>query len=150
MSGINMDLADRIVALEQEIKELKTSQSVGSGSNILIPVKNVNYVFNYDGVQGFNRIYVFEATSRFFPIVAPKLTATFNGSPTSVPEFTYDAYGIYYPSYYSPSNPKQSIFELTVNPDYPYTPGTYTVSGVIYANCYGTLRAFLSDGSEVE
>lgn len=147
-----MDLANRIVSLEQEIKEMKTSQSVGSGSNILVPVKEVNYVFNYggSGSNGFNRIYVFEATSMFFPIIAPKLTATFNGSPTNVPEFTYDAYGIYYPSCYSPSNPKQSIFELSIVPDYPYTSGTYTVSGTIYANCYGTLRAFLSDGSEVE
>ena len=147
MNGNNADLASRIVSLEQGIKEIKTSQPIGSGSNILVPVKYVNYVFDYGGVNGFSRSYVFTASDTYFPIIAPKLTATFNGSPTSVPAFTYDEYGIYYPDCYSPSNPKQAIFELTVNPGYPYTQGRYIVSGTIYANCYGMLRAFYYDNN---
>lgn len=145
MSGINFDLSSKLVKVEQGIKELKTSQFLGSGSGILIPVREVDWTWTYSGVY-MGRVLIFESKASFFPIITPYLTATLNGSPTTIVQATYDFFGASsgenFPSIYSPSNPKQSMCAIEVLDESMTASGTIRIFGTIYANCYGTLRVF--------
>ncbi len=145
------DLSKKIVQIEQEIREFKTSQFLGSGSGVLIPVRSIDWTWTTTG-NYMGRVLVFDSKSSFFPLITPYLTATINGSPTTEIQATYDFFGAAtgsnFPSVYSPSNPRQSMCAIEFLDNYPYSSGdTIRITGTVYANCYGTLRVF-NNGNE--
>lgn len=146
------DLSKKIVQIEQEIREFKTSQFLGSGSGILIPVRSIDWTWSVSGGNYIGRVLIFDSKASFFPLITPYLTATLNGSPTTKIQTTYDFFGaaagtVNFPSIYSPSNPKQSMCAIEFVDSYPYSSGTIRITGTVYANCYGTLRVF-NNGNE--
>ena len=135
----NNELAKRIIALQENIKNLKTSQKMGTGTGILIPVYTLNQSFTNLNNQTPTVTLVFTSESTLRPIVTPYVTATHNGSLTDSLVISYD-----YPSVianvpgYSPGNPLQTLCNIWVQSDYGIS-GSVNITGMIYANCRGTI-----------
>lgn len=135
----NNELAKRIITLQENIKTLKTSQKMGTGTGILIPVYTLNQSFTNLNNQTPTVTLVFTSESTLRPIVTPYVTATHNGSLTDSLVVSYD-----YPSVntnvpgYSPSNPLQALCNIWVQSDYGIS-GSVNITGMIYANCRGTM-----------
>lgn len=135
----NNELAKRIITLQENIKTLKTSQKMGTGTGILIPVYTLNQSFTNLNNQTPTVTLVFTSESTLRPIVTPYVTATHNGSLTDSLVVSYD-----YPSVntnvpgYSPNNPLQTLCNIWVKSDYGIS-GSVNITGMIYANCRGTM-----------
>lgn len=135
----NNELAKRIITLQENIKTLKTSQKMGTGTGILIPVYTLNQSFTNLNNQTPTVTLVFTSESTLRPIVTPYVTATHNGSLTDSLVVSYD-----YPSVntnvpgYSPSNPLQALCNIWVQSDYGIS-GSVNITGMIYANCRGMM-----------
>lgn len=144
------DLAKRITNLEQNIKSLKTSQKLGSGSGVVLPVFTVNISQTISSsASGAAKAYafVFTSESTFKPIITPYLGETWNGSSSSYYSLSYDysvlqQYGSV--SGFDISNPKQTIVVLIpFNMSHDFAPpssGTINITGMIYANCRGIIK----------
>lgn len=135
----NNELAKRIITLQENIKTLKTSQKMGTGTGILIPVYTLNQSFTNLNYQTPTVTLVFTSENTLRPIVTPYVTATHNGSLTDSLVVSYD-----YPSVntnvpgYSPNNPLQTLCNIWVKSDYGIS-GSVNITGMIYANCRGTM-----------
>lgn len=135
----NDELSRKIVTLEENIKTLKTSQKLGTGTGILIPVFTLNESFSGLYYQTPTIILVFTSENTLRPIVTPYLSATHNGSSTDalVVSYDYASVKLDVPGY-SPSNPLQTICNIWIKSDYGIN-GTVNMTGMIYANCRGVM-----------
>ena len=135
----NDELSRKIVTLEENIKTLKTSQKLGTGTGILIPVYTLNQSFTNLNYQIPTVTLVFTSESTLRPIVTPYVTATHNGSLTDslVVSYDYASVNTDVPGY-SPSNPLQTICNIWIKSDYGIS-GTVNMTGMIYANCRGVM-----------
>lgn len=135
----NNELAKRIITLQENIKNLKTSQKMGTGTGILIPVYTLNQSFTNLNNQTPTVTLVFTSESTLRPIVTPYVTATHNGSLTDslVISYDYSSVNTNVPGY-SPGNPLQTLCNIWVQSDYGIS-GSVNITGMIYANCRGTM-----------
>ena len=135
----NNELAKRIITLQENIKTLKTSQKMGTGTGILIPVYTLNQSFTNLNYQTPTVTLVFTSENTLRPIVTPYVTATHNGSLTDslVVSYDYSSVNTNVPGY-SPNNPLQTLCNIWVKSDYGIS-GSVNITGMIYANCRGTM-----------
>lgn len=135
----NNELAKRIITLQENIKTLKTSQKMGTGTGILIPVYTLNQSFTNLNYQTPTVTLVFTSESTLRPIVTPYVTATHNGSLTDslVVSYDYSSVNTNVPGY-SPNNPLQTLCNIWIRSDYGIS-GSVNITGMIYANCRGTM-----------
>lgn len=135
----NNELAKRIITLQENIKTLKTSQKMGTGTGILIPVYTLNQSFTNLNNQTPSVTLVFTSESTLRPIITPYVTATHNGNLTDSLVISYDYSSLItnVPGY-SPSNPLQTLCNIWVQSDYGIN-GSVNITGMIYANCRGTM-----------
>lgn len=135
----NNELAKRIITLQENIKTLKTSQKIGTGTGILIPVYTLNQSFTNLNNQTPSVTLVFTSESTLRPIVTPYVTATHNGNLTDSLVISYDYSSVIgnVPGYL-PSNPLQTLCNIWVQSDYGIS-GSVNITGMIYANCRGTM-----------
>ena len=135
----NNELAKRIITLQENIKTLKTSQKMGTGTGILIPVYTLNQSFTTLNYQTPTVTLVFTSESTLRPIVTPYVTATHNGSLTDslVVSYDYSSVNTNVPEY-SPNNPLQTLCNIWVQSDYGIS-GSVNITGMVYANCRGTM-----------
>ena len=135
----NNELAKRIITLQENIKTLKTSQKMGTGTGILIPVYTLNQSFTNLNNQTPSVTLVFTSESTLRPIITPYVTATHNGNLTDSLVISYDYSSlITNVSGYPPSNPLQTLCNIWVQSDYGIS-GSVNITGMIYANCRGTM-----------
>lgn len=135
----NNELGKRIITLQENIKTLKTSQKMGTGTGILIPVYTLNQSFTNLNNQTPSVILVFTSESTLRPIVTPYVTATHNGNLTDslVVSYDYSSVNTNVPGY-SPNNPLQTLCNIWIQSDYGIS-GSVNITGMIYANCRGTM-----------
>lgn len=135
----NNELAKRIITLQENIKTLKTSQKMGTGTGILIPVYTLNQSFTNLNNQTPTVTLVFTSESTLRPIVTPYVTATHNGNLTDslVVSYDYSSVNTNVPGY-SPNNPLQTLCNIWIKSDYGIS-GSVNITGMIYANCRGTM-----------
>ena len=135
----NNELAKRIITLQENIKTLKTSQKMGTGTGILIPVYTLNQSFTNLNNQTPTVTLVFTSESTLRPIVTPYVTATHNGNLTDslVVSYDYSSVNTNVPGY-SPNSPLQTLCNIWVQSDYGIS-GSVNITGMIYANCRGTM-----------
>lgn len=135
----NNELAKRIITLQENIKTLKTSQKMGTGTGILIPVYTLNQSFTNLNNQTPTVTLVFTSESTLRPIVTPYVAATHNGNLTDslVVSYDYSSVNTNVPGY-SPSNPLQTLCNIWIKSDYGIS-GSVNITGIIYANCRGTM-----------
>lgn len=135
----NNELAKRIITLQENIKTLKTSQKMGTGTGILIPVYTLNQSFTNLNYQTPTVTLVFTSENTLRPIVTPYVTATHNGNLTDslVVSYDYSSVNTNVPGY-SPNNPLQTLCNIWIRSDYGIS-GSVNITGMIYANCRGTM-----------
>ena len=135
----NNELAKRIITLQENIKTLKTSQKMGTGTGILIPVYTLNQSFTNLNNQTPSVTLVFTSENTLRPIITPYVTATHNGNLTDSLVISYDYSSLItnVPGY-PPSNPLQTLCNIWVQSDYGIS-GSVNITGMIYANCRGTM-----------
>ena len=146
----NDNLANRVVSLEEAIKQFKTSQSIGQGSNTLVKVgrfedfsasklsfKSVWWVtvkLTSDGVLS--------------PIIMPRATVKFNGNVIEG-AIIYDRYWVLsnHMNQTAFTNPYLTGFQIEdYDQNYAHQNGSIEITGDIYANCYGLLE--ISNGKD--
>lgn len=135
----NDELAKKIITLQENIKTLKTSQKMGTGTGILIPVYTLNQSFTNLNYQHPTVTLVFTSENTLRPIVTPYVTATHNGSLTDslVVSYDYSSVGTDVPGY-SPNNPLQTLCNIWIQSEYGIS-GSANITGMIYANCRGIM-----------
>ena len=73
------ELANKIIQLQEEVNTLKTSQPIGTSSNILIPVYEIDETLSTTSSWVLN--YKFRSEGVISPLIMPKITVlTFGGS----------------------------------------------------------------------
>ena len=141
----NDDLSDRLVDIEQSIKELKTSQAIGQSSIFLVKVADVDLSKTYSGYF-FPWFYAeFRSNEKICPLIMPRLTLYLNGSKIAG-VIDYNRYNVL--NQLSLSDPYLAAFDVRLPGDYiPPSSGTVRIVGQIYANCYGVMsRMELTNG----
>lgn len=136
------ELANKINSLEKEIEKFKTSQRLGSGSGVLIPVATINETFSGLNYSYPNLVLVFTSEDTLRPIITPYISGSLNGVESNNLAISYDVQSLSMGSGdYSPSNPKQTMCKIYIDSDYSIS-GNLVITGMVYANCRGVLRSY--------
>lgn len=139
----NDELAKKIVNLETEINDFKTSQQLGSGSGVLIPVATINETFSNLSHRFPSIVLVFTSENTLRPIITPYVTGALSGSEYDNTRVSYDMQSLTMgtPSSYSVTDPKQTMCNIFAESEYGVS-GTFNFTGIVYANCRGKLEIF--------
>ncbi len=137
------ELANKINSLEKEIEKFKTSQRLGSGSGVLIPVATINETFSGLSYKFPSLVLVFTSENTLRPIITPYVTGALSGSEYSNTRVSYDmqSLSLGVPSSYSITDPKQTMCNIFVESESGIS-GTFNFTGMVYANCRGKLEVF--------
>lgn len=136
------ELANKINSLEKEIEKFKTSQRLGTGSGVLIPVATINETFSGLSHRYPSLVLVFTSEDTLRPIITPYVSGSLDGVENDNVVISYDAQSLSMGSGdYSPSNPKQTMCNIYVESDYGIS-GNLVITGMVYANCRGVLRSY--------
>lgn len=138
----NEDLAHKISSLESEINSLKTSQPIGTSSNILIPVYEIDETLTT--TSSWILAYKFISEDVISPLIMPKITTLTFGGSDLIGWIDYNRYNVLgeYGNQTAFTNPYMTGFKLTpdTNDSYSTTNKTLIVKGTIYANCRGRIE----------
>lgn len=143
------ELANKIIQLQEEVNTLKTSQPIGTSSNILIPVYEIDETLSTTSSWVLN--YKFRSEGVISPLIMPKITVlTFDGS-NIIGWIDYNRYTTLSDRGNQTAfmNPYLTGFNLSPSPDDPYSSSrnTLRVQGTIYANCRGVIERTWYEGT---
>lgn len=143
------ELANKIIQLQEEVNTLKTSQPIGTSSNILIPVYEIDETLSTTSSWILN--YKFRSEGVISPLIMPKITVlTFDGS-NIIGWIDYNRYNTLSDRGNQTAfmNPYLTGFNLSPSPDDPYSSSrkTLRVQGTIYANCRGVIERTWYEGT---
>lgn len=143
------ELANKIIQLQEEVNTLKTSQSIGTSSNILIPVYEIDETLSTTSSWLLN--YKFRSEGVISPLIMPKITVLTFGGSNIIGWIDYNRYTTLSDRGNQTAfmNPYLTGFNLSPNPDDPYSSSrkTLRVQGTIYANCRGVIERTWYEGT---
>lgn len=137
------NLAQRLLNLENQLNSLNTSQIIGQGSGILIPVFEIDASTNFT-IGTFPEYNItFESEDTFKPIIMPYVDVRVNNVVSNDFAIVYDTLGMFFTDGYDPTNPKQTICSIQIPGTDVFPSGSLTIKGIVYANCRGVARGRL-------
>ena len=143
------ELANKIIQLQEEVNTLKTSQPIGTSSNILIPVYEINETLSTTSSWVLN--YKFRSEGVISPLIMPKITVLTFGGSNIIGWIDYNRYTTLSDRGNQTAfmNPYLTGFNLSPSPDDPYSSSrkTLRVQGTIYANCRGVIERTWYEGT---
>lgn len=143
------ELANKIVQLQEEVNTLKTSQPIGTSSNILIPVYEIDETLSTTSSWVLN--YKFRSEGVISPLIMPKITVLTFGGSNIIGWIDYNRYTTLSDRGNQTAfmNPYLTGFNLSPSPDDPYSSSrkTLRVQGTIYANCRGVIERTWYEGT---
>lgn len=143
------ELANKIIQLQEEVNTLKTSQPIGTSSNILIPVYEINETLSTTSSWLLN--YKFRSEGVISPLIMPKITVLTFGGSNIIGWIDYNRYTALSDRGNQTAfmNPYLTGFNLSPSPDDPYSSSrkTLRVQGTIYANCRGVIERTWYEGT---
>lgn len=143
------ELANKIIQLQEEVNTLKTSQPIGTSSNILIPVYEINETVSTTSSWLLN--YKFRSEGVISPLIMPKITVLTFGGSNIIGWIDYNRYTTLSDRGNQTAfmNPYLTGFNLSPSPDDPYSSSrkTLRVQGTIYANCRGVIERTWYEGT---
>lgn len=143
------ELANKIIQLQEEVNTLKTSQPIGTSSNILIPVYEIDETLSTTSSWVLN--YKFRSEGVISPLIMPKITVLTFGGSNIIGWIDYNRYTTLSDrgSQTAFMNPYLTGFNLSPSPDDPYSSSrkTLRVQGTIYANCRGVIERTWYEGT---
>ena len=145
----NDELANKIIQLQEEVNTLKTSQPIGTSSNILIPVYEIDETLSTTSSWVLN--YKFRSEGVISPLIMPKITVLTFGGSNIIGWIDYNRYTTLSDRGNQTAfmNPYLTGFNLSPSPDDPYSSSrkTLRVQGTIYANCRGVIERTWYEGT---
>ena len=149
MSKRDDELANKIIQLQEEVNTLKTSQPIGTSSNILIPVYEIDETLSTTSSWLLN--YKFRSEGVISPLIMPKITVLTFGGSNIIGWIDYNRYTTLSDRGNQTAfmNPYLTGFNLSPSPDDPYSSSrkTLRVQGTIYANCRGVIERTWYEGT---
>lgn len=143
------ELANKIIQLQEEVNTLKTSQPIGTSSNILIPVYEIDETLSTTSSWVLN--YKFRSEDVISPLIMPKITVLTFGGSNIIGWIDYNRYTTLSDRGNQTAfmNPYLTGFNLSPSPDDPYSSSrkTLRVQGTIYANCRGVIERTWYEGT---
>ena len=143
------ELANKIIQLQEEVNTLKTSQPIGTSSNILIPVYKIDETLSTTSSWLLN--YKFRSEGVISPLIMPKITVLTFGDSNIIGWIDYNRYTTLSDRGNQTAfmNPYLTGFNLSPSPDDPYSSSrkTLRVQGTIYANCRGVIERTWYEGT---
>ena len=143
------ELANKIIQLQEEVNTLKTSQPIGTSSNILIPVYEIDETLSTTSSWVLN--YKFRSEGVISPLIMPKITVLTFGGSNIIGWIDYNRYTTLSDRGNQTAfmNPYLTGFNLSPSPDDPYSSSrkTLRVQGTIYANCRGVVEKTWYEGT---
>lgn len=143
------ELANKIIQLQEEVNTLKTSQPIGTSSNILIPVYEIDETLSTTSSWLLN--YKFRSEGVISPLIMPKITVLTFGGSNIIGWIDYNRYTTLSDRGNQTAfmNPYLTGFNLSPSPDDPYSSSrkTLRVQGTIYANCRGMIERTWYEGT---
>lgn len=143
------ELANKIIQLQEEVNTLKTSQPIGTSSNILIPVYEIDETLSTTSSWVLN--YKFRSEGVISPLIMPKITVLTFGGSNIIGWIDYNRYTTLSDRGNQTAfmNPYLTGFNLSPSPDDPYSSSrkTLRVQGTIYANCRGVIERTWYEGT---
>ena len=143
------ELANKIIQLQEEVNTLKTSQPIGTSSNILIPVYEIDETLSTTSSWVLN--YKFRSEGIISPLIMPKITVLTFGGSNIIGWIDYNRYTTLSDRGNQTAfmNPYLTGFNLSPSPDDPYSSSrkTLRVQGTIYANCRGVIERTWYEGT---
>lgn len=143
------ELANKIIQLQEEVNTLKTSQPIGTSSNILIPVYEIDETLSTTSSWLLN--YKFRSEGVISPLIMPKITVLTFGGSNIIGWIDYNRYTTLSDRGNQTAfmNPYLTGFNLSPSPDDPYSSSrkTLRVQGTIYANCRGVIERTWYEGT---
>ena len=143
------ELANKIMQLQEEVITLKTSQPIGTSSNILIPVYEIDETLSTTSSWVLN--YKFRSEGVISPLIMPKITVLTFGGSNIIGWIDYNRYTTLSDRGNQTAfmNPYLTGFNLSPSPDDPYSSSrkTLRVQGTIYANCRGVIERTWYEGT---
>lgn len=143
------ELANKIIQLQEEVNTLKTSQPIGTSSNILIPVYEIDETLSTTSSWVLN--YKFRSEGVISPLIMPKITVLTFGGSNIIGWIDYNRYTTLADRGNQTAfmNPYLTGFNLSPSPDDPYSSSrkTLRVQGTIYANCRGVIERTWYEGT---
>lgn len=141
-------IEQQIVNIQQELKMLKTSQTVGQSSSVLVKVGSINESITLSSSVGgyFYIVWKFTATDSICPLITPKIKVYIGSSTTETPvQVQYDRGEVLstWKDYVGFTDPKVTAFGIspTWETQSSFDGKTFRVVGDVYANCYGVLSS---------
>lgn len=143
------ELVNKIIQLQEEVNTLKTSQPIGTSSNILIPVYEIDETLSTTSSWILN--YKFRSEGVISPLIMPKITVLTFGGSNIIGWIDYNRYTTLSDRGNQTAfmNPYLTGFNLSPSPDDPYSSSrkTLRVQGTIYANCRGVIERTWYEGT---
>lgn len=143
------ELANKIIQLQEEVNTLKTSQPIGTSSNILIPVYEIDETLSTTSSWLLN--YKFRSEGVISPLIMPKITVLTFGGSNIIGWIDYNRYTTLSDRGNQTAfmNPYLTGFNLSPSPDDPYSSSrkTLRVKGTVYANCRGVIERTWYEGT---
>ena len=143
------ELANKIIQLQEEVNTLKTSQPIGTSSNILIPVYEIDETLSTTSSWVLN--YKFRSEGVISPLIMPKITTLTFGGSNIIGWIDYNRYTTLSDRGNQTAfmNPYLTGFNLSPSPDDPHSSSrkTLRVQGTIYANCRGVIERTWYEGT---
>ena len=143
------ELANKIIQLQEEVNTLKTSQPIGTSSNILIPIYEIDETLSTTSSWLLN--YKFRSEGVISPLIMPKITVLTFGGSNIIGWIDYNRYITLSDRGNQTAfmNPYLTGFNLSPSPDDPYGSSrkTLRVQGTIYANCRGVIERTWYEGT---
>lgn len=143
------ELVNKIIQLQEEVNTLKTSQPIGTSSNILIPVYEIDETLSTTSSWVLN--YKFRSEGVISPLIMPKITVLTFGGSNIIGWIDYNRYTTLSDRGNQTAfmNPYLTGFNLSPSPDDPYSSSrkTLRVQGTIYANCRGVIERTWYEGT---
>lgn len=150
-----MSLESSIIKLEQDIREFKTSQAIGSSSSRVVPVGTVDINLNAVGYIGVSLVGKFTASNVINPIIMPRLTVEIDGQPVTSESssaymtLTYDDYEAaliidYHTSegYILPDEKTATFYLYVLSNISPDATHNFKIKGTVYGTCEGDLKLY--------
>ena len=140
LTTANDELSNRIVKIEQDIKELKTSQSIGQATAVLIKVSDIDLTKSFTDYMTPWLMIEFVSSDTISPLIMPKVKIYYNGSLASgyIDYNRYNVLGTYL-DYTGFANPYMT--GCSINPSVGIVQsGTIRIVGEVFANCYGNIK----------
>ena len=143
------ELVNKIIQLQEEVNTLKTSQPIGTSSNILVPVYEIDETVSTTSSWLLN--YKFRSEGVISPLIMPKITVLTFGGSNIIGWIDYNRYTTLSDRGNQTAfmNPYLTGFNLSPSPDDPYSSSrkTLRVQGTIYANCRGVIERTWYEGT---